>query len=127
MKATKMSANGSFGSVQVTVPQNATSKLLSLMTRSWVSLLAWWVGFVSGVGADWVKRWLTRPKIIIDEPHDRGRFPLKNGRYVVYPKSQSFPSENLNTNTFDYTGTRIKVKNDGYISDRRLQGYFNYR
>ncbi len=64
------------------------------------------IGFISGVGADWFKRWRTRPIITINEDTSEVDFDLKTyhepeGHVITDPHRTK------------YTGTRIKVENNG--------------
>ena len=127
MKATKMSANGSFGSVQVTVPQNATANTPFISHSILGVIVGGILGFVSAVGADWVKRWLKRPKIIIDDDTTEVDILLKKREIRSIVPDPVIPIREPEYSYIKYIGTRIKVKNNGPISSRRLQGYFNYR
>lgn len=98
IKATKMSANGSFGSVQRTVPQNGCYR--------------WWDSRFS-FRFDLVKRWLTRRKIIIDEDTTEFDFYLKKLEILSIVRDPLIPVIEPPYSFIRYIGTRIKVKNDG--------------
>ena len=71
------------------------------------------LGFLSGVGVDLVKRWLTRRKIIIDEDTTEFDFYLKKLEILSIVRDPLIPVIEPPYSFIRYIGTRIKVKNDG--------------
>jgi hypothetical protein len=109
----KMKANGSFGSVQVTVPQNAKANTPFISESILGVIVGGIIGFVSGLGSDWIKRWLTRPKIIIDKDTTEVDFYLKKLEVRSIVRNPVIRVIEPEYSSIRYTGTRIKVKNDG--------------
>lgn len=109
-KATKMSVNGSFGPVHVTVTQNATANNPFIYSIVGV-IIGGGIGIVSGVVVDKVNSWRKRPEISIDEDTTEGDFHLQKGEIRGTVGDLAIPI--IERPFIKYIGTRIKVKNDG--------------